>query len=153
MCDSGRQRGGARRAGWSWDPEDLDACPPLGTFSTLNLGSSSSLPQPLDFLVTLHLLSAEALPATYCALRMPFTTSPPPSSFPSLHFLCISHVINTILWSRRGYEIHRPLRSHPKNLSAISAPLQGNACQGRPLIGVQSSAQPNTKQAHSQLCP
>lgn len=76
---------------------------------------------------------------------------PSPFLLPALHFLCISHAMNTVLWSRRGYRIHRPLRSHPKNLSAISAPLQSNACQGRPIIGVQSSAQPNTKQAHSQL--
>lgn len=38
MCDSGRQRGGARgRAGAGTarsDPEDFDACWPLGTFST-----------------------------------------------------------------------------------------------------------------------
>lgn len=38
MCDSGRQRGGARGwagAGTAWsDPEDLVACPLLSTFST-----------------------------------------------------------------------------------------------------------------------
>lgn len=51
MCDSGRQRGGARGwagAGTAWsDPEDLVACPPLGTFSTQSQQLLSPLPNNL----------------------------------------------------------------------------------------------------------
>lgn len=131
MCDSGRQRGGARGwagAGTAWsDPEDLVACPPLGTFSTQS--QQLLFPYPTIFLVALRFPSTKALPATDSALL--FACSPHSVSYSSP-----THILSLVL--RRA--------SAPSLGLWNSAPMAGNTCQD---LLCKYSQMPQHKPTHS----